>query len=444
MKPILRPAVVALPVVFAATALANQLNGIRLHDSPASTRVVLDTRDAVAYKLFAMKRPERVVVDLQGTRVARGFAPPKVDSKVVRRIRAARRGRRDYRVVLDLHAATRPEVLILKPIAPYGHRLVIDLFPKNAAAPPPVAAPAADGKRMAVVAVDAGHGGEDPGAVGAGRIYEKQVVLAIARQVKRDLDAMPGIAAELVRTGDYYISLRGRTRIARQKMRADLFISIHADAFRLASVRGASVYALSERGATSEEARWLAAGENRADLIGGVEGASVSLDDKDPMLAGVLVDMAMNAKMAQSLALGEAVLGALGSVVKLHKRRVEQAGFAVLKSPDVPSILIETGFLSNPDEARNLAAASYQRRVAGAIATGIQAFLLRDPPHGTLLASMEAGGTVEYVVKRGDTLSEIAQRNRVPLAGLKALNGIVGERIRIGQVLAIPPPGRGQ
>ena len=443
MKAALRSAVAALPVALAVAAPANQLNGIRLHDAPESTRVVLDTRDVAAYKLFAMKKPERVVVDLRSTGVARGFSPPKVDSKIVRRIRTARRGRGNYRVVLDLRAAARPKVLVLKPIAPYGHRLVIDLYPVGGAAPPPAATRPPDGQRMAVVALDAGHGGEDPGAVGVDHIYEKNVVLAIARQVKRDLDAMPGISAQLVRTGDYYISLRGRTRRARQ-MRADLFVSIHADAFRLASVRGASAYALSERGATSEEARLLAAGENRADLIGGVEGAWVSLDDKDPMVAGVLVDMAMNANMAKSLAFGEAVLGALGSVVKLHKRRVEQAGFAVLKSPDVPSILVETGFLSNPNEARSLATGRYQRQVAGAIATGIQAYLLRHPPQGTLLASMEADRTMEYVVKRGDTLSEIAQRHRVRLAGLKALNGIVGERIRIGQVLVIPPPGRRQ
>ena len=444
MKAVVRWVCPALALLWCAAAAANQLNGIRLHDSPASTRVVFDTRAVASYRLFTMANPRRVVVDLRGTTVAPGFAPPTVDSKIVRRIRAAARGRGNYRVVLDLRQAATPRELVLKPIAPYGHRLVIDLYPAKADAPPPAPVTRApDGKRGVVVAVDAGHGGEDPGAIGVGRVYEKKVVLAISRQVKRNLDAMPGISAALVRTGDYYISLRGRTRIAREKLRADVFVSIHADAFRLDSVRGASVYALSERGATSEEARWLAAGENRADLMGGVAGESVSLDDKDQVLAGVLVDMAMNAKMADSLALGEAVLGALGGVVKLHKRRVEQAGFVVLKSPDVPAILIETGFLSNPREARDLAATGYQRRVAAAIAAGIQAFLLRNPPPGTLLASLEGGGTLKYVVKRGDTLSEIAQRHRVSLGGLKALNGIVGSGIRIGQILLIPAAGAG-
>lgn len=444
MTSIMRTAVRVVALIVATAAAANQLNGIRLHDAPDSTRVVLDTRAVAAYKLFTMTKPDRVVVDLQRTSAKRGFAPPRVESKIVRRIRVANRGKGNYRVVLDLRQAARARELVLKPIASYGHRLVIDLYPTAGGAPPPQeAVRAPDGQRIVVVAVDAGHGGEDPGAIGVGRVYEKKVVLAIARQVKRDLDAMPGISAALVRTGDYYISLRGRIRIARERLRANVFVSIHADAFRLAKVRGASVYALSERGATSEEARWLAAGENRADLLGGVEGASVSLDDKDATLAGVLVDMAMNAKMADSLALGEAVLGALGSVTKLHKRRVEQAGFVVLKAPDVPAILVETGFLSNPSEARRLATAQHQRRIAGAIATGIRAFLLRNPPPGTLLASMDASADMKYVIKRGDTLSEIAARNRVSLGSLKALNGILGDRIRIGQVLLIPAPGAG-
>ena len=424
-----------------ATA-ANRLNGIRMHDAPDHTRVVLDTRAAASYKLFTMESPARVVVDLQDTKPAPGFAVPRGGGDVVRRIRAAGRNRTGYRVVLDLAQPARPKQILLKPIAPYGHRLVIDLYPATGAPPEPVTRPP-DSERLAVVAVDAGHGGEDPGAIGPGKVQEKHVVLAIARQVRRYLDAMPGITARLVRSGDYYISLRGRTRIAREKLRADVFVSIHADAFRLARVHGASVYALSDRGATSEEARWLAAGANRADLMGGVEGQSVSLDDKDPTLASVLVDMSMDAKMENSLALGEAVLGALSGTVKLHKRHVEQAGFVVLKAPDVPSILVETGYISNPAEARRLATPAHQRRVAAAVAAGVQAYLSRRPPPGTMLASMDGGGALKYVIKRGDTLSEIAVRNRVSLRSLRALNGIAGDRIRIGQVLLIPPPGTG-
>ena len=420
------------------TWAANQLNGIRLHDAPDSTRVVLDTSQASSYRIFSMQRPHRVVVDLRDTKPS--FKAPTFNSRVVKRIRSSVRGKRNYRVVLDLRQAAQAKELVLKPIAPYGHRLVIDLFPAGAREAPsrePVRAP--DGKRVVVVAIDAGHGGEDPGAIGPGRIHEKKVVLAIARAIKNKLDAMPGLRGALVRNGDYYVSLRKRIEITRGKnVRADLFVSIHADAFRLPSVHGASVFALSQRGASSEMARWLAAAENRSDLIGGVSGSWVSLEDVDAPVAQVLVDLSMDHKMEASIELGEAVLGSLADVAKLHKNRVEQAGFAVLKSPDVPSILIETGFISNPAEARRLANPGYQRRIAGAIADGIQAYLLRNPPPDTLLASLSETGVSRYVVKRGDTLSEIAQRNRVSTRSLRALNSLTGDRIRIGQVLLIP------
>ena len=424
---------VAMPM-----AAANQLNGIRLHDAPDSTRVVFDTSQASSYEIFTMQRPHRVVVDLRDTKPA--FKAPTFDSRGVKGIRSSVRRKRNYRVVLDLHQAAQVQELVLKPIAPYGHRLVIDLFPAGVDQAPrraPVQAPA--GKRDVVVAIDAGHGGEDPGAIGPGRIQEKKVVLAIARAIKKKLDAMPGLRGALVRDGDYYVALRKRTEIARGKdVRADLFLSIHADAFRLPSVHGASVFALSQRGASSEMARWLAASENRSDLIGGVGDSWVSLEGVDAPVAQVLVDLSMDHKMEASIELGEAVLGALGGVAKLHKNRVEQAGFAVLKSPDVPSILIETGFISNPAEARRLANPGYQRRIADAIADGVQGYLLRNPPPDTLLASLSETGVLRYVIKRGDTLSEIAQRNRVSTGSLRAVNRLAGDRIRVGQVLLIP------
>ena len=242
----------------------------------------------------------------------------------------------------------------------------------------------------------------------------------------------------LTRTGDYYVPLRSRTALARgDGVRADLFVSIHADAFRSSRVNGASVYALSERGASSEMARWLATTENQSDLIGGV-GGSVSLDDKEEAVRELLVDLSMDAKREASINLGEAVLGAMSGVAKLHKTRVEQAGFVVLKSPDIPSVLIETGFLSNPQEARRLADTGYQRRLGAAIASGIQGYLLVNPPPDTQLATLGKAGIVRYVIKRGDTLSEIAQRNRVSMGRIKALNGIGTDRILVGQVLLIP------
>ena len=437
-------AAMALTAPVTAVAQSNELSGIRLHDAPDSTRVVLDTSAAASYKVLTLDNPHRIVIDLRRTK-PKGSVIPEFDSRVVKGIRAARRRIRDYRVVLDLHQPVEPKELVLQPIAPYGHRLVIDLFPTAAGAAepsPPMRRP--DGKRDVVVAIDAGHGGEDPGAIGPGRIYEKRVVLAIARAIKKNLDAMPGLRAALVRDGDYYVPLRKRTAIARgENVRADVFISIHADAFRLPSVHGASVYALSERGASSETARWLAAAENRSDLIGGVSGSWVSLDEVPSSVAEVLVDLSMDHKMEASIALGEAVLGALGTVTKLHKKRVEQAGFVVLKSPDVPSILIETGFISNREEARRLADAGFQRRLGRAIADGIQGHLLRSPPQDTLLATLSDGGTVRYVIKRGDTLSEIAQRNRVSMRRLRAVNSLSSDRIRVGQILLIPFGGGG-
>ena len=425
---------VALP-----SAAANRLVGVRLHDAPDSTRVVLDTREVATYQVFALENPDRVVIDLRDTWVSKAFRTPVPDSRVVTRIRSAYRNRTNYRVVLDLKGNVRLEQFTLQPIAPYGHRLVIDLYPVDRpAAPPEPRKRDPQTARDVIVAIDAGHGGEDPGAIGVGRIYEKHVVLAISRRIKETLDAVNGIRGVLTRDGDYYVPLRRRTALARRdEVRADVFVSIHADAFRLSGVRGASVYALSERGASSEMARWLARAENRSDLIGGV-GRSVSLDDKDDAVRELLVDLSMDHKREASINLGEAVLGSMSGVTKLHKNRVEQAGFAVLKSPDVPAVLIETGFLSNPQEARRLASSGFQRRIADAIATGIHGYLLKYPPPDTLLASSGQDGMLRYVIKRGDTLSEIAERNRISTGRLKALNGIGGDRILVGDVLLIP------
>ena len=288
---------------------------------------------------------------------------------------------------------------------------MIDLEPPGGAAPRPKRV-VLESERDVVVAVDAGHGGEDPGAIGVGRIYEKRVVLEIAKAVKRNLDAMPGLSATLVRRGDYYIPLRRRAEIARgEDVRADVFVSIHADAFRLPSVRGSSVYALSERGASSETARWLAEGANQSDLIGGVSGSWVSLNEvEDPQVrpsAGGFLH-GQSARRQHRLGRSRARRPCRGVEAAQEARRIGWLRGAQVA--DVPSVLIETGFLSNPDEARLLATAAHQRRVAGAIAEGIQAYALRNPPQGTLLASAAAGGVLRYVIKRGDTLSEIAER----------------------------------
>ncbi len=260
------------------------------------------------------------------------------------------------------------------------------------------------------------------------------MVYQIARELYRILDQAHGFKPVMIRTGDYYISLRGRTAKAK-KAQADLFVSIHADAFTRKSARGASVFALSTRGATSETARMLADAENQSDLVGGVGG--VSLKDKDEMLQKVLIDMSLTASIDSSMQVGHKVLREMGGVARLHKRRVEQAGFVVLKS-DIPSILVETGFISNPEESRKLATSSYQKKMARAIHSGIKDWFMAHPPSGTLIAWQKQQGGRQYVIARGDTLSGIAARFNVPLSDLKRSNGLSGSKIMVGQKLVSP------
>jgi N-acetylmuramoyl-L-alanine amidase len=323
---------------------------------------------------------------------------------------------------------------VLKANEQAGDRLVLDLYDQQKASSTTTVKKSVrqNPKRDIIVAIDAGHGGEDPGAIGPGRRREKVVVLAIAREVARLFEKDAGFKPTLIRTGDYYISLKGRRDLARRRQ-ADLFVSIHADAFKRKEAHGASVYALSTRGATSTAARYLAERENAADLVGGVK-----LSDKDDVLAGVLADLSMTSTLDTSLRLGGSVLGRMDDVTKLHKRRVEQAGFAVLKSPDIPSILVETGFISNPEESRKLASSSHQKKLARAIHAGIKDWFLAHPPSGTLIAWQKQQGGRQYVIARGDTLSGIAQRFNVSLADLKSYNGISGSKIMVGQKLVIP------
>ena len=425
---------VVAAIVSTAVAGANRLEGIRLHDGPDSTRVVLNTADVATFKVFRLENPDRVVVDLYDTRPAGGFAVPSVDSRVVDRIRSSPRQGSNYRVVLDLVRRADHRELVLGSGESHSHRLVIDLYPV-----------VEDGKRLSevtppqrdrdvIVVIDPGHGGEHPGAVGVGGVYEKHVVLAMSRLLKRELDAMPGFRGVLTRDGDYLVDLRRRFEIA-HRARADMFVSIHANAFRLKSVYGAEVFVLSPRGASRETAKLLAErGEGSANGFG-----PVSLHDVDESVARIMVDLSMDSKQNESVELGEAVLGALSSVVTLRKKRVHARAFQVLKSPSLPSILVETGYLSNPTEARRLTDPAHQRRLARAIADGIRDYATMNAPEGTLLASMNEAGTLRYVVKRGDTLSEIADRYRTSTRLLRMRNNVASsDRILVGQVLFIP------
>ncbi len=402
-----------LPATYAEITISSA----RIWPAQDYTRLTLESKSPVRYKLFTLSNPERLVIDLED--VALNAALNELAAKVgdddpyIKSVRVGRFKPDVIRLVLDLKSQVKPQLFNLKPVGEYGHRLVLDVYPQVAVDPlmalaqqsesklaasepaatdntatepstppktggePPAPKPAppvrGQGGRVLLVAVDAGHGGEDPGAHGRRGTNEKDVTLAIARRLKAQIDEEPGMHALLVRDGDYFIPLGGRVEKAR-KAHADLFVSIHADAFVKAHAHGSSVFALSEHGATSASARWLAAKENEADLIGGV-----NLAVKDPYLARTLLDLSQTATINDSLKLARHVLRELGGINALHRGHVEQAGFAVLKSPDIPSILVETAFISNPSEELRLQDDAYQEKMARAVLGGIKRYFAQNP-----------------------------------------------------------------
>ncbi|WP_375172380.1 N-acetylmuramoyl-L-alanine amidase [Marinobacter sp.] len=435
---------VAALVLLCASLVAQagtRVEGARVWPAPDHTRLVLDTGGKVAHNIFSLDNPSRLVIDLKNADLKADFAKLDLSGSPIRRIRSAPRNGTDLRVVLDLASKIKPRSFELEPNGQYGHRLVVDLIDEDGSrlekASKPTVTQSSAGKRDVVVVIDAGHGGEDPGAIGPRGTREKDVVLKMAQTLAKLINERPGYTAKLTRTGDYYIGLRNRTLLAR-KYNADLFVSVHADAFRTPQPKGASVFALSQRGATSETARWLAQSENRSDLTGGV-----SLDGRDDMLAGVLLDLSMTASINASLGVGSSVLGKLGGVAKLHKSGVEQAAFVVLKSPDIPSILVEAGFISNPQEEKNLSTEWYRSRLASAIMKGIDEYFQKTPPPGTLLAHQkqqrQGGNAVShYRIQRGDTLSGVARRNQTTVSELMQFNGLRDDRVMVGQTIRIP------
>ena len=431
---------------FSIISLATEVEGIRLWKAPDNTRIVFDLSDSVDHKLFTLTNPNRVVVDLKNSEFKASTSDLDLTESGIESIRTGKHGENGLRIVLDLSTRLSPKSFVLKPNDQYGHRLVIDLERPDA----DVSVQASDSvketrstadlknsKRDLIIAIDAGHGGEDPGATGRKKTHEKDVVLAIAKDLNAMLEAEPGYQPLMIRTGDYYISLTGRREKAR-KNHADLFVSIHADAFTNPSAHGASVYALSERGATSATAKYLADKENATDVIGGVGG--VSLEGKEEVLKSVLVDLSMSATMSSSIAFGHGVLDNLGQITTLHKTGVEQAGFAVLKSPDVPSVLVETGFISNPTEEKNLNSKLYRQKIATAIFKGITGYFYDNPEPGTYIAWVKSQQNryKNYVVVKGDTLSDIARKNGTSIDEIQALNNLKDNNIKVGQVLKLP------
>ncbi len=384
---LLRIVSLALVMAWVAPARAVEVRAVRLWASPEGTQVVLELSGSAKHSLLMLKNPDRAVLDVSSAHLSATARKPPAGG-VVKDVRMARRPGGDLRLVLDLTRPIRAKSFLATPNDRYGYRLVVDLGAAVAAigADAPIKAQHARPEaRDLIIAIDAGHGGEDPGAIGMHGTREKDVTLAIARALERDVNAEPGMRAVLTRSGDYFVPLRDRMHRARAQQ-ADLFVSIHADSIRDRAVDGSSVYILSQRGATSEAARWLAERENAADLIGGV-----SLEDKGDLLASVLLDLSQTASLSASETAAEHVLHQLNLVGEVRKPLVQQAGFMVLKSPDIPSMLVETAYISNPAEEQRLRGVAHQAKLAAAIHQGLREYFYSDPPAGSRIAQIAAG-----------------------------------------------------
>ena len=438
MKRIKASILITLCLSVAQYALAKDTNihDVRLWRAPDKTRIVFDLDQAIQHKIFTLKNPDRVVIDIPKTAMSANLSKIDLKNTPIVSLRSGAQGEGSLRIVLDLSKSVQAKSFFLKKSGRADDRLVIDLKDVKAhqKAVKKTVNDAKKEKRNLIVVVDAGHGGEDPGALGPKGVLEKKVVYAIAKKLAAYFNKERGYKAVMVRNGDYYVGLKKRREIAR-KHNADMFVSIHADAFRSPQAHGSSVYSLSSKGASSASAQFLADSENQADLIGGV-----SLSDKDKLLSSVLLDLSMTYKMESSLEVGASVLSNMGEISRLHSRSVEQAAFAVLKTPDIPSILVETGFISNPKEAKKLNSSSYQNKMARAIFRGINGYFQRKAPEGSYIASKynKPNKNASYVVERGDTLSGIASRYEVSMKKLQDYNRLSSNSLRIGQKLKIP------
>ena len=449
-------AAAATPVSYAA-----EVRDLRLWRAPDHTRLVFDLSAGVEYKLFTLDAPERVVIDIADSSLATRLGDIEFEDSPITGLRSATRDGGLLRVVIDLNTKTQPKSFTLEPNAEQGHRLVVDLYDssdervatalsvqdgsergKPERATNRVASNAATPsgeRRDIVVAISAGHGGEDPGGIGYdGKLQEKHITLRIARALYDYLDRMPGYAPVMVRDGDYYVKLSRRPEIARER-RADLFVAVHTDWYKTSRARGLTIYALSGDRADRENARRVAQKENTADLLGGV-GSGLSLGSWDDDVALTLVSLQMAWSMEQSVIAGSRVLDAVGGITRLRKTKVQQASLEVLKSPDIPSILIETGYLTNPEEAKRLNTSSFQKKLAEGIGRGVMAYFYDAPPEGSLVAWQKSNGVTpaSYTVRRGDSLSMIAQRFGTTMAALKKHNSLKSDGVQIGQVIKLP------
>jgi N-acetylmuramoyl-L-alanine amidase len=389
-------------VAASSASFATEIKNLQLSTTAEGTRAVFELNGPLDYKLFEIANPDRIVLDIRASSFAEGFATP-VGRGLLKSVRTGKQGK-DVRVVFDLAGGVRPKSFLLLPGDKAPYRLVVELVPRGKSKSEVVklASAPAEKPRNVVIAIDAGHGGDDPGATGAAGTREKEITLAVSRELKRLIDRQPGMSAVLTRDSDYYIPLKQRYQKAREA-KADLFVSVHADAYSSGDARGSSVWMLSARGATNEAARWLEDRENRADLVGGV-----SLDNKDNTLAAVLLDLSQGATLEASGAVANQVLQALTKVGPTHRGFVEKANFVVLRSPDVPSILVETAFITNPAEEKRLKSPEQREKIAKAILDGVHAYFVAAPPPGSLFAANARKGKTEQVASRKKAPDEVA------------------------------------
>ncbi len=424
--------------LLSAVSQANtSINSVRIWPAPDKTRLVFDLNKPVKHKVFTLTNPHRVVIDFSQADIKFDSNRLALSDTPIRLVRTADQGKNNWRVVLDLSEQVNVSSFALKKEANAADRLVLDLKYLKGTQKKQSVVRSVDTqkkqKRDLIIAIDAGHGGEDPGALGPRKIREKHVVYAIAKKLAANFKNMKGYKPVMIRSGDYNVGLSQRRNLAR-KHKADLFISVHADAFTSPKAHGASVFALSTRGASSASAQFLADKENKSDLIGGV-----SIADKDPVLSKMLTEMSMDWKSNESEKVGSYVLAQMDKLTHLHSKRVGKAAFSVLKSPDIPSILVETGFISNPTDAKNLNSRTYQQKMANAISTGVSQYFKIHAHEGTYIyAQFASKRAKQYIVSSGDTLSGIASRFSISTRSLRQHNRLSSNVLKVGQKLKIP------
>ncbi len=419
----------AVPFVARAAAATN-VKDIRLSSHDGYLRLVFDLDKSVDHSIFTLNKPERIVLDLKNTKMVHGMVDRVRANSMIRRIRSGVQNNDDLRVVFDLQHEVKPRSFILGPSAKSGHRLVLDLHTeKSNPAVTKETKPTKKQLRDVIIAIDAGHGGRDPGATGKKGTKEKTVTLQMAQRLQKKINQQKGMKAVLTRKNDRYMRLRDRIHKARD-YHADMMISLHADSFPDPRARGSSVYALSVDGASSETAKLLAEKENAADMLFG----DVNLDVEDEMVKEVLFDLSLTGNIQSSLDIGDEILKQIKHVNRVHKKQVQQAGFAVLKAPNIPSVLLEAAFISNPREEKNLKSSAHQKKVANAVSKGVANYFARKAPPGTWLSASAA----EYKVRSGDTLGSIAKKYKTSIENLRARNAMYTSSLNAGQVLKIP------